>query len=159
MQPDRCRNIGKQFRDVSAQSGPAFQVKHVGRGAATGDFDNDGDLDIVVADCGGPPLLIRNDGGNRNHWIAIRAVGTDSNRFGVGAKVRVKSGGRTQYREINPAGSYLSASDARLYFGVGNETSIAILEIQWPSGRKQTLRDVQVDRILLLEEANANRKD
>jgi len=150
-------NIGKQFRDVSAQSGPAFQIKHVGRGAATGDFDNDGDLDIVVADCGGPPLLMRNEGGNRNHWIAIRAVGMESNRFGIGAKVRLASGGRTQYREINSTGSYLSASDSRLYIGIGSETSISSLEIQWPSGRRQTMRDVPGDRILLLEEAKGER--
>ncbi len=146
---------GGRFKDVSAQSGPAFQIKHVGRGAAVGDFDNDGDLDIVVADCGGPPLLMRNDGGNRNHWIALRARGSESNRFGVGAKVRVHAGGLTQLREINPAGSYLSTSDVRLYIGLGSETRIARLEIEWPSGRKQTLTDVAADQTLLLEESNA----
>jgi len=150
-------NIGGRFRDISSQSGPAFQIRHVGRGAAVGDFDNDGDLDIIVADCGGPPLLMRNDGGNRNHWIAIRARGSESNRFGIGAKVRVTGGGRTQLREINPAGSYLSTSDVRLYLGVGPETRIARIEIEWPSGRKQTLQDVPADQTLLLEESNAQR--
>ena len=150
-------NTGGRFADISARSGPAFQIKHVGRGAATGDFDNDGDLDIVVADCGGPPLLLRNDGGNRNHWIAIRARGTESNRFGIGSKVRVTSAGRTQLREISPSGSYLSTSDVRLYFGIGAESRIARLEIEWPSGKKQALEDVPADQVLLLEESNASR--
>ncbi len=148
-------NVGGRFADISARSGPAFQIKHVGRGAATGDFDNDGDLDIVVADCGGPPLLLRKDGGNRNHWIAIRARGTESNRFGIGSKVRVTTAGRTQSREINPSGSYLSTSDVRLFFGLGSETRIMRLEIEWPSGKKQRLQEVPADQVLLLEEANA----
>ncbi len=143
---------GGRFQDVSAQSGPAFQIKHVGRGAAIGDFDNDGDLDIVVADCGGPPLLVRNDGGNRNHWIAVCARGKESNRFGIGAKVRLTSAGRAQVREIFPTGSYLSTSDTRLYFGLGAETRITRLEIQWPSGKKQTLQDLKADQILILDE-------
>ena len=87
---------GGKFKDVSAESGPAFRIKHVGRGAAIADFDNDGDLDIVIADSGGPALLYRNDGGNRNHWLAIKARGRDSNRFGLGSKVRITAGGVTQ---------------------------------------------------------------
>jgi hypothetical protein len=151
------QNIGGgRFKDVSAESGPAFRIKHVGRGAAVADFDNDGDLDIVIADCGGPALLYRNDGGNRNHWLAIKARGRESNRFGLGSKVRVTAGGATQYREINPSGSYLSTSDMRLYFGLGKETVARRLEIEWPRGKKQVLENVPAGQVLTLDEANAH---
>jgi hypothetical protein len=148
---------GGHFRDVSAQSGPAFRVEHVGRGAAVVDFDNDGDLDIVTTDAGGAPMLLRNDGGNRNHWIAVRARGRESNRFGIGAKVKITSGGRTQFREINPYGSYLSTSDMRLFFGLGRESAVNRLEIDWPSGKRQTLENVPANQVLLVDEANASR--
>jgi hypothetical protein len=150
------QNIGGgKFKDVSAESGPAFRIKHVGRGAAVADFDNDGDLDIVIADCGGPALLYRNDGGNRNHWLAIKARGRESNRFGLGSKVRVTAGGVTQYREINPSGSYLSTSDMRLYVGLGKQTVAERLEIVWPLGKKQVLENVPANQVLNLDEANA----
>jgi hypothetical protein len=148
---------GGHFRDVSAQSGPAFRIQHVGRGAAVADFDNDGDLDIVVADTGGKAMLLRNDGGNRNHWIAIRARGRESNRFGIGSKVRVSIGGHTQLREINPYGSYLSTSDMRLYFGLGDAAAVTRLEIEWPSGKKQTMENVPANQVVLLDEAAASR--
>jgi hypothetical protein len=146
---------GGKFKDVSAESGPAFKLKHVGRGAAVGDYDNDGDMDIAIADCGGPALLYRNDGGNRNHWLMIRARGRESNRGGIGAKVRVTSGGVTQYHEIRPSGSYLSTSDPRLHVGLGQATAADRLEIEWPRGKKQVLEGVRANRILDLDEANA----
>ena len=118
---------------------------------------DDGDLDVVVSDSGGRPLLLRNDGGNRNHWIALRARGRESNRFGIGCKVRVTTDGRTQLREINPYGSYLSTSDVRLFFGLGSETTIHRLEIEWPSGKKQAIDSVRAGQILLLDEADAKR--
>ena len=148
-------NVDGKFQDVSALSGPAFQIEYVGRGAAVGDYDNDGDLDIVVSNCGQPPFLMRNDGGNRNHWIAIKARGTVSNTFGLGAKVRVESGSRVQVKEINNVGSYLSSHDIRLYFGLGSEQKVKRIEIIWPSGNKQILRDIPADQILLIEEVQS----
>jgi hypothetical protein len=145
-------NIGGRFRDVSATAGPAFRIEHVGRGAAVADYDNDGDLDIAISDCGGPARLLRNNGGNRNHWIAVQARGRQSNRFGYGAQIRVTAGGRTQLREITPVGSYLSSHDTRLYFGVGAETKVARLEIVWPSGKKQVRTDVPANRLVTLDE-------
>ncbi len=149
------RNIGNgRFRDVSGESGSGLRIQHVGRGLAVADLDNDGDLDVIISDSGGRPLILRNDGGNRNHWIAFRARGRESNRFGIGAKVRLTAGGKTQVREVNPYGSYLSTSDVRLYFGLGAETT-ARVEIDWPSGRKQTLDTVQAGQIVTLDEADA----
>jgi hypothetical protein len=124
---------------------------------AIGDFDNDGDLDIVISNCGQRPILMRNDGGNKNHWIAIKARGKESNSFGVGARVRITTTTRTQIKEIGNAGSYLSSSDLRLYFGLGNERIVKSLEIIWPSGKKQILTNLKGDRMLLLEEASAKR--
>jgi enediyne biosynthesis protein E4 len=147
-------NLGGRFRDVSASSGPAFHIEHVGRGAATGDFDNDGDLDIVVADCGGRPILMRNDGGNRNHWLALRARGRESNRLGFGTRVRVLSGGGRQLREIWSAGSYLSGNDVRLHLGLGRETRASRVEILWPSGKTRILENVAAGQILTVDEAN-----
>ncbi len=144
-----------RFRDVSAESGPAFRIKHVGRGAATGDFDNDGDLDIIVSNCGQKPILMRNDGGNTNRWIAVKARGRQSNYLGVGAKVSVETEVGKLVKEIGVAGSYLSSSDLRLYFGLGGERKAKRLEIIWPGGRKQTLTDVAADQTLLLDETNA----
>ncbi len=158
-QPDLLyRNLGAgRFRDVSAVSGPALRIRHVGRGLAVADFDNDGDLDVVATDSGGNPLLIRNDGGNRKHWLALNARGRESNYFGIGAKVRVTGGGRTQLREVNPYGSYLSTSDMRLYFGLGTATRVRV-EIEWLGGKKQVLDNVPTNQILLLDEKDANAK-
>ncbi len=148
---------GGKLVDVSAMSGPAFRIKHVGRGAAVVDFDNDGDLDIVIADIGARALLFRNDGGNRNHWLMISARGRESNRFGQGSKVRVTAGGRTMLREINATGSYLTTSDIRLHIGLGAARVADRLVIEWPSGKKQALENVAADQCLTLDEANAVR--
>lgn len=147
-----------RFLDVSAKSGSAFKTKHVGRGLATGDFDNDGDLDVVISNCGQRAQLLRNDGGNKNHWIAVKARGRESNHFGIGARVKVETAGRTQIKEIYSSGSYLSSSELRLHFGLGGETRVKQLEILWPGGKKQTLRDVAADQVILLDEAQTQKR-
>jgi hypothetical protein len=127
-----------------ADSGYAQAV--AGRGAAFGDLNNDGWPDVVMSILGAQPLVFRNHGGS-NHWLTVRLHGTRSNRDGLGAKIRVN--GQTQYAQSG--GSYLSASDKRVHFGLGNQKK-ADLEIWWPSGAHQQLKDVAIDRFLDVEE-------
>ena len=145
-------NLGGKFRDVSAQSGPALQAARVGRGLAVADFDNDGHLDVVISGVGQPPALLRNQGVRGGNWIAIRAQGTKSNGFGLGATVQVKTSERLQVREINNVASYLSSNDTRLHVGLGAAKIVQRIEILWPSGAKQTLQDVGVNQILTIKE-------
>src|SRR3974377_827572 len=118
------RNTGRGiFADVSDQLGPDFQLPRVSRGAAIGDFDNDGDLDILINNCGQPPQLRRNDGGNANQWLQIFLIGTKSNRDGVGARVKVTAGDLVLYDQRKGGMSYQSAQDPRLHFGLGQRDS------------------------------------
>ena len=145
-------NLGGRFRDVSAQSGPVFKVDRVGRGLAVADFDNDGNLDVVIANLGRAPALLRNQGLTHNNWITIKAKGTRSNASGLGARVTVETAGGIQVKEINNAASYLSSNDIRLHFGLGKAGIVRRLEVVWPSGTRQTLTDVAVNQILAVEE-------
>ena len=145
-------NIGGRFRDVSAASGPALQIDRVGRGLAVGDFDNDGNLDVVISSVGRPPVLLRNQGVSGRSWIMIRAQGTKSNAFGLGAKVTVETAGGRQVREINNVASYLSSNDVRVHFGLGDAKRIQRIEVLWPSGTRQVLNDVAVNQILVIKE-------
>ncbi len=120
-------------------------------GLAVGDLDNDGDLDLVVVNIDGTPSVLRNDGGNARHWLELRLRGTRSNRMGLGARVTLRASGLQQIREATTAGSIFSASDARVHFGLGEATR-AQVEIRWPSGTVQTLRDVPADRLLEVDE-------
>ena len=114
------RNLGNgRFEDVSARAGAAIRAENLGRGCAFGDFDNDGDVDVVVNNLDGPPTLLRNDGGNRNNWILIKCVGTRSNRSGIGTRVKVTSAGHSQIDEVMSGSSYYSQNDFRLHFGLG----------------------------------------
>jgi enediyne biosynthesis protein E4 len=141
------------FVDVSASLGPAFTRPAPGRGAAFGDLDNDGDIDIVIANLDAPPTLLRNDGGNGAHWLSVSLRGTRSNRQGIGALVTiVDDAGRTQSGICTTASSYQSASDPRVHFGLGEAGKIRRLEVRWPGGAVQVLNDVAADRILELVE-------
>ena len=147
------RNTGNaMFVNVSDQLGPDFQAPAVSRGAAIADFDNDGDLDILVNNNGGVPQLLRNDGGNANHWVEILLIGTRSNRDGVGARVKVVAGDLTLHDQRKGGMSYQSAHDPRLHFGLGGRTQIDLIEIRWPNGTLTKLTGIAADQILAIQE-------
>ncbi len=147
------RNTGRGvFENVSGKLGPDFQLPRVSRGAAVADFDNDGDLDILVNNNGQPPQLLRNDGGNNNHWLEIFMVGTKSNRDGVGARVKVVAGDLILYDQRKGGMSFQSAQDPRLHFGLGKREMIDSIEIQWPSGMVTKLSSLQSDQIITVRE-------
>jgi hypothetical protein len=124
----------------------------VSRGAAIGDFDNDGDLDIAVNNSGEEPQLLRNDGGNENHWLAIFLVGAKSNRDGVGARVKVIAGDLTLYDQRKGGISYQSAQDPRLHFGLGRRSEIDAIEVKWPSGTVSKVGKLKSDQIVAIKE-------
>lgn len=143
---------GKNFVDVSATSGAVFGQKWVARGLATGDIDNDGQVDAVVTTNDGHVFVLRNETQNENHWITLQLTGHKSNRDGIGAEIKLTTAERSQYAMVSTAGSYLSASDKRVHFGLGREAKAKSIEIRWPSGIVQTLQDVQGDRIVQVDE-------
>ena len=146
------RNNGKGFSDVSAGSGDVFKQAWVGRGLAVGDIDNDGRLDVVVSTNDGPAYLLHNDTPAQNHWITLKLVGHKSNRDAIGAEIKVTASKGAQLATVSTAGSYLSASDKRAHFGVGADAVIPAIEIRWPSGIVQTLKDVRADQIMTVDE-------
>ncbi|MEO5823731.1 MAG: CRTAC1 family protein [Vicinamibacteraceae bacterium] len=147
------RNLGTgRFADVSAAAGPAITAENLGRGCAFGDFDNDGDVDIVVNNLDGPPTVLRNDTRAGPARIQIRCVGVKSNRSAIGTRLAVTSGGRRQIAEVMSGSSYYSHSDLRLHFGLGAAKTVEMVELAWPSGTTQTLRDLAVDRRYVVRE-------
>ena len=146
------RNLGSgAFHEVT-DAGDAMTVEKSSRGAAFGDYDNDGDLDIMVSNLNDLPNLLRNDSENSNHWLTLRLVGTKSNRDAVGAKVAALVDGGTRVVELRGGGSYLSHSDLRVHFGLGSHGQVDQLEIRWPSGQQQTFNDIQTNQFLAIGE-------
>jgi len=147
------RNNGDgTFNEVSKELGPAFQEKYVTRGVAVADYDNDGDMDILVCDWNDTAKLWRNNGGNRNNWLMVKTVGTRSNRDGMGARVKVTAGGITQTDQVKCGGSYLSDSDHRLHFGLGKSKTVDLIEVRWPSGLVEQFRDIKANQLVVLTE-------
>jgi len=140
------------FDDASAQGGPAFAQPIVGRGLAVGDYDNDGRQDVLVVDSEGHPLLLHNECANAGHWLGVRLVGVKSNRDGIGALVTAQVGPRRLLRLCHTDGSYLSASDRRVHFGLGAATTVDSLTVRWPSGLMQTLKNLPADKIITVTE-------
>ena len=150
--PLLLRNEGGHFKRVIL--GPAFQTEWAGRGAAFGDIDNDGDIDVVMSNVGQKATVLRNDGGNRNNWLGITTIGKKSNRDGIGSRVKVVSvSGLTQYFTVNTAVGYQSASDKRLIVGLGADSTAKLVEIRWPSGIVQRLENVKAGQMLKVTEA------
>ena len=140
------------FCDASDQAGPALRQKTVSRGLAVGDLFNDGDLDVVVEDLDGAPMILRNRGILGRHWVSFELQGAKSNRLAIGARVKIVAGGMTQMGEMRSGGSYLSQSDLRVHFGLGRAARIDSVEVRWPSGSTETIKDVAVDRFYSLLE-------
>ncbi len=149
------RNGGNgRFQNVSSTAGPDFQLAAVHRGAAFGDFDNDGRMDIVVSVLNGQAKLLHNTTRNANHWLCLDLQGAKSNRLAIGARIRVTAAdGSVQYNHVSTSSGYASSSDPRVHFGLGSNLQAASIDIDWPSGIHQVLKDVAADRVLKVIEA------
>jgi hypothetical protein len=147
------------FKEVTAQMGSGILSPKSSRGCAFGDFDNDGDVDVLVMNMNEPPLLLRNDYINKrtretNNWLELKLIGTKSNRSAIGARLLLKAGSRVQVQEITSQSSYYSHNDSRLHFGLGQNEKVDAIEIRWPSGFTETLRDVPANRIVTIKEGS-----
>ena len=153
------RNLGNgNFEELIDEAGPGVAAPHCSRGCAFGDFDNDGDLDILIVNMNEPPSLLRNDISGSNHWLKVKLVGTKSNRSAIGARVLARYGKKIQAQEVLSQSSFYSANDPRLHFGLGAETS-ADLEIRWPSGLRETVKGVKANQIVVIKEGTGTPVD
>ena len=146
------RNLGNgTFEELTAEAGPGVAATHCSRGCAFGDFDNDGDLDILIVNLDEPPSLLRNDIRGTHHWLKVKLIGTKSNRSAIGARVVVRYGTKKQAQEVMSQSSFYSSNDPRLHFGLGPETT-ADIEIRWPSGLQEKLKGISADQLLVVKE-------
>jgi hypothetical protein len=144
---------GGKFEELIDQAGPGVSTPHASRGCAFGDFDNDGDIDILVVNLNEPPSLLRNDMTGNNHWLKVKLLGVKSNRSAIGARVTAHYGGKMQAQEVLSQSSFYSASDLRLHFGLGTSAQ-ADLEIRWPNGGKETVTKVPADHLIVIKEGS-----
>jgi hypothetical protein len=155
--PDKCprivfRNLGNgTFEELIKEAGPGVSAEHSSRGCAFGDFDNDGDLDILIVNLNEPPSLLRNDLRGASHWLKLKLVGTKSNRSAIGARVVVRYGKKRQAQEVLSQSSFYSVNDSRLHFGLGPEKS-ADISIRWPSGLHEQLKGIAADQLIVVKE-------
>ena len=149
------RNAGNgRFDEIGGDLDGDLAVARSARGAAFGDYDNDGDVDAVVVNIDDGPSVYRNDGGNRNHWITLRLEGTRSNRDAIGARVEIRAGGRSRFGVVASGGSYLSHNDMRLHFGLGSVERIDAIRVRWPDGSAEDLGGVEADRFVTIREGD-----
>jgi hypothetical protein len=150
------RNMGNgQFKDVSAVMGPGISEHFSSRGAAFGDYDNDGDVDVLVLNMNDLPSLLRNDGGNKQNWIKIKLIGTKCNRTAIGARVRVITGEHVQIDEVHSGSSVMSQGDLRLHFGIGKAETVDLIEVKWPTtGKLERFPQVKANQILTIREGS-----
>ena len=143
------------YRETTAEAGAALQLSEVSRGAAFGDIDNDGDVDILVTNNNGPVRLLLNETGSRRHWLQVQLEGVQSNRYGVGARVGVqREGKRTLWRRAHTDGSYLNANDHRVHFGLGRDKEVEAVIVHWPGGGSEIWEGVKADRLVTLQEGS-----
>jgi len=140
--------------DKSAEADNGLQILKVSRGFATGDYDNDGDLDLLISNANDTPDLLRNDGGNQGNWILIRTIGSKSNRAGIGARIKIRAGGLIQIDEVRSGSGYISQNDLRLHFGFGARKNIDVIEVRWPSGVVDTIQNIATNQMITIKEGH-----
>jgi hypothetical protein len=148
-----AQGTGSRFENVTVTSGEGATTAHSSRGAAFGDFDNDGDVDVLVMNMNEPPSLLRNEYSGKNHWIELQLEATASNRTGIGALVTLKANGRSSTRALVSQSSYYSHDDVRLHFGLGSSAAAESIVIRWPSGTVQSLTGVKGDQVVQIRES------
>jgi hypothetical protein len=146
------QSTGRRFTEIGKHAGPGFATPTVGRTLLAGDIDNDGDVDLVVTSNGGALEVLRNNSGRERHALTVRVAGARSNRNGIGSRVTIAAQGRAQMREVKSGSSYLGQNDLRMHFGLGDATRVDRVDIRWPSGEVETLRDVAADQIVTVTE-------
>ncbi|MCK4699276.1 MAG: CRTAC1 family protein, partial [Bacteroidales bacterium] len=143
---------GEKFVDVSVERGEYFEREYVGRGTCIGDYDNDGDMDVLIVNLNDSCRFLRNNQGNQNNWLILRLIGTSSNRDGIGARIKISSGGSEQIAQKKSTTGYISCNDPRIHFGIAGNEMVEKIEIKWPSGSVQVLENISANQILDITE-------